>query len=113
MSLRTRVPKARKLLCRLMSYELRFRKEAKKEWDGLGATIRTQFKKKLAERLENPHVPSAKLYGATNCYKIRLRSSGYRLVYEVREAEAEIIVSVIAVGKRERNAVYCDASKRQ
>ena len=103
--------KARKLLCRLMSYELRFRKEAKKEWDGLGATIRTQFKMKLAERLENPHAPSAKPYGATNRYKIKLRSSGYRLVYEV--SEAEMIVSVIAVGKRERNAVYCDTSKRQ
>ena len=60
---------------------------------------------------ENPHVPSAKLNGATNRYKIKLRSSSYRLAYEVREAE--MIVSVVAVGKRERNAVYFDASKRQ
>ena len=103
--------KARKLRCRLMSYELRFRKAAKKEWDGLGATIRARFKMKIAERLENPHVPSAKLNGATNRYKIKLRSSGYRLAYEV--GEVELIVSVIAVGKRERNAVYFDASKRQ
>ncbi len=59
-----------------MSYELRFRKEAMKEWAGLGATIRAQFKKKLAERLEHPHVPSARLHGAVNRYKIKLRSSG-------------------------------------
>lgn len=106
-----RGPKALKSRCRWMTYNLRFRAEAKKEWDGLGATIRAQFKKKLAERLDNPHVPSAKLHGATNRYKIKLRSVGYRLVYEVRGAE--LIVSVIAVGKRERNAVYRDAAKRQ
>ena len=93
-----------------MSYELRFREEAKKEWNALGATVRAQFKKKLAERLEHPHVSSAKLHGATNRYKIKLRSSGYRLVYEVRDAG--LVVSVIAVGKRERNAVYRMAARR-
>lgn len=93
-----------------MTYNLRFRQEAQKEWDGLGATIRAQFKKKLAERLENPHVPSARLRGSANRYKIKLRTVGYRLVYEVRDAE--LVVSVIAVGKRERNAVYRDAAKR-
>lgn len=111
MPLPTHAPKARKSRCRLMNYELRFRNEAKKEWDGLGATVRAQFKKKLAEMLENPHVPSAKLYGATNRYKIKLRSSGYRPVYDVRDAE--LIVSVFAIGKRERKTVYRSASKRR
>lgn len=105
-----RGPEVPKLLCLWMTYNLRFRQEAQKEWDGLGATIRAQFKKKLVERLENPHVPSARLHGSTNRYKIKLRSSGYRLVYEVRDAE--LVVSVIAVGKRERNAVYRDAARR-
>lgn len=94
-----------------MSYNLRFREEAKKEWEGLGGTIRDQFKKKLAERLENPHVPSAKLHGSSNRYKIKLRSVGYRLVYEVRDAD--LVVSVVAVGKRERNTVYRTAAKRR
>lgn len=94
-----------------MTYELRFREEALKEWKALGATVREKFKKKLAERLENPHVPASRLHGHPNRYKIKLRSSGYRLVYEVRDAE--IVVSVVAVGKRERNAVYRAASKRQ
>lgn len=106
-----RVPPVRKSRCRWMTYNLRFREEARKEWDGLGATIRAQFKKKLAERLENPHVPSARLHGSTNRYKIKLRSVGYRLVYEVRDSE--LVVSVVAVGKRERNAVYRDAARRQ
>lgn len=93
-----------------MTYKLRFREEAQKEWDGLGATIRAQFKKKLAERLENPHVPASKLHGSPSRYKIKLRSAGYRLVYEVRDTE--LVVSVVAVGKRERNAVYREAASR-
>lgn len=94
-----------------MNYELRFREEALKEWKALGASVREQFKKKLAERLENPHVPASRLHGAQNRYKIKLRASGYRLVYEVRESE--VVVSVIAVGKRDRNAVYRAASQRE
>lgn len=51
-----------------------------------------------------------RLLGHTDRYKIKLRSVGYRLVYEVRDAE--VVVVVIAVGKRERNAVYEAAAKR-
>jgi mRNA interferase RelE/StbE len=42
--------------------------------------------------------------------ELKLRSAGYRLVYEVRDAEW--IVLVLAVGQRERSAVYAEASKR-
>ena len=52
----------------------------------------------------------AKLSGHPDRYKIKLRSAGYRLVYEVRDAE--VVVVVIAVGKRERNQVYALAAKR-
>ena len=64
----------------------------------------------MAERLEAPRVASAKLSGAKDRYKIKLRAAGYRLVYEVRDAE--VIVVVVAVGKRERNAVYRAAAER-
>lgn len=93
-----------------MSYKLVFKQDAQKEWKKLDDTIRSQFKKKLIERLENPHVESARLNGMKNCYKIKLRSAGYRLVYQVRDAE--ILVSVVAIGKRERNQVYKIAIKR-
>lgn len=65
-----------------------------------------QFKKQLEKRLENPHVPSAKLSGADmkNTYKIKLRDAGYRLVYEVHEQT--ITVLVMAVGKRDKSQVY-------
>lgn len=93
-----------------MSYKLVFKAEAKKEWDKLDATVRQQFKKKLAERIESPRVESSRLSGMRDCYKIKLRTVGYRLVYQVRDNE--LVVSVVAIGKRERNAVYKTAVKR-
>lgn len=93
-----------------MSYELVFVSSALKEWRKLGATVQAQFKAKLVERLEAPHVPADRLRGATNRYKIKLRASGYRLVYEV--IDEQLIVEVIAVGKRERGKVYGKAARR-
>jgi mRNA interferase RelE/StbE len=94
-----------------MTYELAFLDEALKEWRKLDSTTRDQFKAKLAERLENPKVPSARLHGAKERYKIKLRSAGFRLVYEVRAQE--LVVLVVAIGKRERNEVYKTAARRQ
>ncbi len=93
-----------------MNYELGFLDEALKEWRKLDTTVREQFKSKLAERLKNPRVPAAQLSGQSDRYKIKLRSVGYRLVYEVRDKR--LIVVVVAVGKRERNAVYKAAANR-
>ncbi|TPV62313.1 type II toxin-antitoxin system RelE family toxin, partial [Serratia marcescens] len=45
-----------------------------------------------------------------DCYKIKLRASGFRLVYRVMETE--IVVLVLSVGKRERSAAYTAAKKR-
>ncbi len=87
-----------------MSYKLFFIKKAKKEWDKLNSSIKEQFKKKLKERLQNPIVPADKLSGYENVYKIKLRSSGYRLAYEVRADK--VIIVILAVGKREKSAVY-------
>lgn len=93
-----------------MSYSLKFKQEALKEWGKLDSSVRAQFKKKLAERLHNPRVPAAKLSGQKDRFKIKLRNVGYRLVYEVRDTE--LVVVVVAIGKRERNAVYKAAAKR-
>lgn len=93
-----------------MTYELGFFESALKEWRKLDANTREQFKKKLAERLEAPHVPSARLSGSKGRYKIKLRGIGYRLVYEVHGHE--VIVIVVEVGRRDRNAVYKAAQRR-
>jgi mRNA interferase RelE/StbE len=93
-----------------MSFDLRFKEEALTEWQRLDGSVREQFKKKLTERLVHPRVPATRLSGQPDRYKIKLRSAGFRLVYEVRDAQ--VVVVVIAVGKRERNAVYGVAAKR-
>ena len=72
--------------------------------------IQSQFKKKLKERLENPHVPSSKLRGYDSVYKIKLRTAGYRLAYEV--IDDEIIVYVLAIGKRDKDAAYKKLASR-
>ncbi|BBW20143.1 type II toxin-antitoxin system RelE/ParE family toxin [Enterobacter kobei] len=93
-----------------MIYELVFDPRALKEWSKLGDTVKNQFKKKLADVLVNPRVESTRLHGLPDCYKIKLRSQGYRLVYQVQDDV--VTVFVIAVGKREKSAVYHDANKR-
>ena len=92
-------------------YSLKFLPTALKEWKKLDFSIQNQLQKKLKERLLNPHVPASRLHDFENHYKIKLRALGYRLVYEV--IEDEIIVMVIAVGKRDKNLVYLKASKRK
>jgi mRNA interferase RelE/StbE len=93
-----------------MSFELEFLEEALLEWKRLHGSVRDQFRKKLAERLTEPRIPSAKLFGHPDRYKIKLRTIGYRLVYEV--LDKRLIVLVIAVGRRDRNAVYRATEKR-
>ena len=94
-----------------MSYKLKFLPTALKEWKKLDHTIQTQFKKKLEERLVSPHVPTSRLSGFDNHYKIKLRASGYRLVYEAMDEE--IYVLVIAIGKRDKSKVYKKAGERK
>lgn len=94
-----------------MSYRLKFLPAALKEWDKLGAPIKSQFKKKLAARLENPRVPADKLRGYDSVYKIKLRSAGYRLAYEV--VDDHLLVYVLAVGKRDKNKVYASLKQRK
>jgi len=87
-----------------MTYKLKFLPKALKEWHKLSPPIRTQFKKKLEERLVNPKVAPDKLTGYENVYKIKLRTAGYRLAYEV--IDSEVVVYVLAIGKREKSEIY-------
>jgi len=98
------------VLIRESWYKLEFLPSATKEWNKLGAPVRLQFTKKLRERLDNPRVPAARLSEMPDCYKIKLRSAGYRLVYRVEDDR--VVVAVIAVGKRDHDDVYIAAAKR-
>lgn len=93
-----------------MRFKLRFHQDALAEWHRLDGSIREPLKKKLAERLEQPRVPSAALHGMADCYKIKLLSLGYRLNYRVDDVA--VFVTVIATGKRDKNKVYRTALNR-
>jgi mRNA interferase RelE/StbE len=94
-----------------MTYKLKFLPTALKEWKKLDNSVQSQFKNKLKERLQTPHVTVSQLSGFENHYKIKLRASGYRLIYEV--IDNKLYILVIAVGRREKNIVYKKALKRK
>jgi mRNA interferase RelE/StbE len=88
-----------------------FDEAALKEWEQLDGSFKAPLKNALAKRLESPHVPGDALRGAlAGYYRIKLRKQGYRLIY--RMDDNVIVVIVLAVGKRENDAVYVDAAAR-
>ena len=93
-----------------MTYSLEFDARALKEWHKLGDTVRQQLKKKLAAILLNPRIEANRLHALPDCYKIKLRSSGYRLVYQV--LDDEVVVFVVAVDRREREQAYRKVAER-
>ncbi len=96
----------------MKTYELEFDVDALKEWQKLDGSVKVQFKKQLAKRLVSPHVAAAQLRGdLRNTYKIKLRDVGYRLVYEV--IEQRVVIRVIAVGRRDHDEVYLQATQRR
>lgn len=94
----------------MTTYELDFVPSAWREWKKLDPDLRRQLAKKLEERCRHPHVLGDRLSGLPNCYKIKLRKSGYRLVYEVEQRHVTIMV--ISIGRRERKEAYRDAEAR-
>ena len=96
----------------MKTYELEFHELALKEWKKLDGSIKAQFLKTLSNRLQEPHIPSAKLHGdLQNTYKIKLRDVGYRLVYQV--IDQRLVVVVIAIGRRDHDEAYQMAIKRK
>lgn len=82
-----------------MTYELEFKKTALKKFDKLNPQIAEQFIRKLEALIENPKIPKNKLSGSVDLYKIKLRSAGYRLVYQV--IDERVVILVIDVDKRD------------
>ena len=87
-----------------MTFKLRFHELAWAEWQKLDGSFKAPIKKKLLERLQEPRLPSAALSNMTDCYKIKLRQAGYRLLY--RADDDTVFVTVIALGKGDKNLVY-------
>ncbi|MFS8368398.1 type II toxin-antitoxin system RelE family toxin [Acetobacter oryzifermentans] len=92
-------------------YIIRFDPDALDEWDALDGSIRKLFEKFLTKLVINPFILGRRLNkDLDGCFKIKLRSQGYRIIYEV--IENIITIYIWAVGKREDNAIYTTASQR-
>lgn len=92
-------------------YRLKFLPEALDEWNALDGSVKNVLRKALKKRLEQPRTPGAQLHGELrDCYKIKLRKQGYRLIYNVEDNV--MVVLVLAIDKREDMAAYRSALER-
>ncbi len=92
-----------------MTYNLKFHPDALEEWNELPESVKEYFKKKLEQRLENPHIPKSRLSGGYNLYKIKRMRPPFRLTYHVNDID--LIVTALSVGKRDGD-VYKEMLKR-
>lgn len=87
------------------AYRLEFSPEARTAWIRLDGSVRTVLWPLLEQRLDQPHVPGARLHGKlAGCYKIKLSRLGIRLIYAVEDGR--LVVTVMSLGKRERKEAY-------
>lgn len=94
-----------------LKYQLKFLPEALDEWNALDGSVKKVLRKALKKRLEQPRTPGAQLHGdLRDCYKIKLRKQGYRLIYNVEDNV--LVVLVLAIDKREDMAAYRSALER-
>lgn len=90
-------------------FKVEFRPRAKKRFDKLDPMIQRQIARKLEERRHNPRVPGDALARLPDCYKIKLRARGVRLVYQVQDLV--LVLLVISIGSREREEAYIEAAR--
>ncbi|WP_175891583.1 type II toxin-antitoxin system RelE family toxin [Burkholderia cepacia] len=97
-----------------MAYELRFVPEALEDWANLDGSVKSLFKTALKKRLKVPRVPGSALRPPlVDCYKIKLRGVGFRLVYLVRDGGTPPDIVVLAVGRRDGGIYEAAAAVRE
>ncbi|NOU00405.1 MAG: type II toxin-antitoxin system RelE/ParE family toxin [Gallionella sp.] len=83
-----------------MSYELAIHPDAEKEWTKLDGSIKRRFKEKLAkERLKHPRVVKDALRELPDCYKIKITTPQFRLIYHVNDAKK--LLTILSVASRD------------
>jgi len=95
-------------------YDFKFYEEAEEDLAKLNNSIKKLFAKKLTQIIKNPEIGkdlgnknNLKLSGLKKVYFDKKR---YRIVYEV--IKQEIIIHIIAIGKRDDMEVYKKANNR-
>jgi mRNA interferase RelE/StbE len=83
-----------------MSYELAIHPDAEKEWGKLDGSIKRRFKEKFAkERLKHPRVAKDLLRELPDCYKIKITTPQFRLIYHVNDVKR--ILTILSVASRD------------
>ena len=83
-----------------MSFELAIHSEAEKEWAKLDGSIKRRFKEKLAkERLKHPRVAKDAPRELPDCYKIKITTPQYRLIYHVNDSKR--VLTILSVATRD------------
>jgi mRNA interferase RelE/StbE len=76
-----------------MNYELAIHPDAEKEWAKLDGSIKRRFKEKFAkERLKHPRVVKDALRELPDCYKIKITTPQFRLIYHVNDEKKLLII---------------------
>jgi mRNA interferase RelE/StbE len=95
-------------------YDFKFYEEAEKDLAKLNNSVKKLFAKKLSQIIKNPEI--GKDLGNKNnlnlsgLKKVYFDNKKYRVVYEIKENE--IIIHIIAIGKRDNMKVYKEAANR-
>lgn len=83
-----------------MIYELAIHPEAEREWGKLDGSIKRRFKEKLAkERLLRPRVAKDVLRELPDCYKIKITTPQFRLIYHVNDTKR--LLTILSVASRD------------
>jgi mRNA interferase RelE/StbE len=81
-------------------YSLAIHPEADKEWAKLDGSIKRRFKEKLAkDRLKHPRVLKDALKDMSDCYKIKITTPQFRLIYHVNETKR--LLTILSVASRD------------
>ncbi|WP_081794834.1 type II toxin-antitoxin system RelE/ParE family toxin [Pseudomonas sp. H1h] len=75
-----------------------------------GQTYRPNSQLPLAGYQTRLRIEANRLRELPDCYRVKLKNAGYRLIYEV--IDHEIVEFVVSIGKREREAAYDAAQDR-
>lgn len=83
-----------------MIYELAIHPAAEKEWAKLDSSIKRRFKEKFAkERLKHPRVAKDSLHDLPDCYKIKITTPQFRLIYHVNDTKH--LLTILSVASRD------------
>jgi len=95
-------------------YDFKFYEEAEKDLSKLNNSIKKLFSKKLSQIIKNPEIGkdlgNKNNLGLVRLKKVYFDNKRYRIVYEIKEKE--ILIHIIAIGKRDNMKVYKDAHAR-